>query len=119
MGSLTFGLYFKILRAIFIFLRPRLYSLAGGRTEGEAAGSLKEAKRAGREEARRARERQGQLGQSLSTPLVQKELELLERGRWMQERKDVSGRFGALPPIAVGKKVVPDRAMAFTVAVGD
>ena len=67
------------------------------------------------------RHEKDRLSHSLTTPLVQRELDVIARGqKWMAERKDVSGRFGpALPPISKGKKVVPEKAMAFTVAIAD
>ncbi len=56
---------------------------------------------------------QERLSQSLSTPIVDKELRVLENGSWLTEVKDVNRRFSALPPIHTGKKVKHNKGMAF------
>lgn len=65
----------------------------------------------GRLEIQRAQEK---LSSSLTTPLVRKEMEVLEKGSWLNESKDLTGRFNLLPPINTGS-TIKSKAMAFTV----
>merc|ERR1712156_508643 len=57
---------------------------------------------------REIRETQEKLNASLTTPVVgsddSKEAEVLDRGNWLSELKDIKHRHSVLPPIAGGKK---------------
>ena len=70
----------------------------------------------GRREIREAQER---LNASLTTPVVgrdsdSKEAEVLDRGNWLTELKDIQNRHSVLPPIAGGKKFTKS-GTAFTI----
>ena len=57
---------------------------------------------------------QEKLNSSLTTPIVDKEIAVLEKGSWLNENKDLTGRFNLLPPISPGN-VVKAKSQAFTV----
>ena len=68
---------------------------------------------------REIRETQERLNASLTTPIVQgdgesKEAEVLDRGNWLMELKDIQNRHSVLPPIAGGKKLTKS-GTAFTI----
>ena len=73
--------------------------------------NLHEIMEQGRKEIREAQEK---LSTSLTTPIVDKELKVIESGSWLSEQKDVNRRYAPLPPIPDGKKV-HRKGMAFNV----
>ncbi|XP_059090928.1 uncharacterized protein LOC131886573 [Tigriopus californicus] len=72
---------------------------------------LDEFKRKGRDEIRQAQEK---LNASLNTPIVDKEIRVLESGAWLEEHKDLTHRRSVLPPIQNGKQIT-SKGMAFNV----
>ena len=69
---------------------------------------------------REIRETQERLNASLTTPVVgcdvtdSREAEVLGRGNWLTELKDIQNRHSVLPPIAGGKKFTKS-GTAFTI----
>ena len=78
---------------------------------GAATADLHKLMAAGRDDIRK---NQDKLNSSLNTPLVEKELKVLENSSWVNEKKDLNKRFNLLPPIASGNKVKPN-SLGFTV----
>lgn len=86
-------------------------SQSGSGSSAHHRGQLNDFKRKGRDEIRQAQEK---LNASLNTPIVDKEIRVLESGAWLEEHKDLTHRRSVLPPIQNGKQIT-SKGMAYTV----
>ena len=82
---------------------------------GAGVANLREVMMKGKENVKLREER---LSASLTQPLCEKEWNVLQKGTWLNEQKDLNHRFNLLPPIDSDKRVLHS-SMTFSIWFAD